>query len=556
MRATILPPWLAVILIALSVHAQDADDQWNTEDLSAAALSQLKKLAVAEDSKNLQSIIVDDFESSPLQPAKRVRLLHDANWIVERSTDHSPAKTTTKLIDELRSLPRGKSHFKIFRIESNGQLFTTLVKVQFDGPMDGGFAQINATWQCQWSSEGDSPPRLKSIRITNFTKVQRMGKPPFVDCTESALGANASYHQQLRHGVDHWMSRIEYKHGIDIGGWQGLAIGDVNGDHLDDLYACQPGGLPNLLYLQKPDGTLSDHSKDAGTDFLDSTHGALMIDVDNDGDQDLAIGVNHGVIIMANNGAGTFKQTGAYPLPAAIPYSLTAADYDNDGNLDLYVCCYNRRAGVNQHLVFARPVPYHDANNGGRNVLLQNVGDGQFKHVTASVGLDQNNRRFSYAAAWEDYDNDGDQDLYVANDFGRNNLYRNNSGRFSDVASECGVEDIAPGMSVTWGDYDNDGLMDIYVSNMFSSAGNRIAFADRFHKDADVKTRATFQRHARGNSLFKNLGNGKFRDVSIVAGADMGRWAWGSTFCDLNNDGREDLLVTNGFITQEDTGDL
>ena len=180
--------------------------------------------------------------------------------------------------------------------------------------------------------------------------------------------------------------------------------------------------------------------------------------------------------------------------------------------------------------------------------------------MTVETGLDVNNRRYSYAASWEDFDSDGDMDLYVANDFGRNNLYRNQlveTGKphFEDVAEQLGVEDISAGMSVTWGDYNNDGLSDIYVSNMFSSAGNRIVYQRQFRPNTS-KSLSSFQRHARGNTLFENNGEGGFRDVSADAGVTMGRWAWGSKFGDLNNDGLLDLYVTNGFITTEDTGDL
>ena len=111
-------------------------------------------------------------------------------------------------------------------------------------------------------------------------------------------------------------------------------------------------------------------------------------------------------------------------------------------------------------------------------------------------------------------------------------------------------------MGVSWGDYNNDGLMDIYVSNMFSSAGNRVAFQRKFRDDDTAETKSMFQRHARGNSLFENAGDGTFRDVSVEAAVTMGRWAWGSVFTDLNNDGWRDLLVTNGLATNEDTGDL
>ena len=176
--------------------------------------------------------------------------------------------------------------------------------------------------------------------------------------------------------------------------------------------------------------------------------------------------------------------------------------------------------------------------------------------MTDETGLDQNNSRFSFEAVWEDYDNDGDLDLYVANDFGRNNLYRNEGGHFDDVAAEAGVEDVASGMSVTWGDYNRDGWMDVYVSNMFSAAGNRVAFHRRFKQQRSDQATADSQRMARGNTLFVNCGDGTFSDLSEEAAVTMGRWAWASKFADLNNDGWQDLVVTNGYITNDDSGDL
>jgi hypothetical protein len=287
----------------------------------------------------------------------------------------------------------------------------------------------------------------------------------------------------------------------------------------------------------------------------------LLVDLDNDLDQDLLLATSDGVLIMSNDGRGSFRVRATNVTPAAHPYSLAAADYDVDGDLDVYVCCYNPRQGINRHLLFARPVPYHDANNGGPNVLLQNDatpadGPWQFSYATHRVGLYENNQRFSYAAAWADYDNDGDLDLYVANDFGRNNLYQNQGGRFRDVAAQADVEDIGPGMSCCWGDYDRDGWLDLYVSNMFSSAGSRITEQPQFQQGADPQTRAAFRRHSRGNTLFHNRQDGTFADVSVDSGVVIGRWAWGSLFADLNNDGWEDLVVANGFITQSDPGDL
>ena len=179
---------------------------------------------------------------------------------------------------------------------------------------------------------------------------------------------------------------------------------------------------------------------------------------------------------------------------------------------------------------------------------MRNDGDDRFVDVTAVVGLDQNNRRFSLIGAWADYDRDGDPDLYVANDFGRNNLYRNDGGTFTDVAAETGTEDQAAGMGVAWADYDADGDFDLYVTNMYSAAGKRVAYQPRFQQGLAPDERSAIQRYSLGNSLFVNE-DGRFRNRSDNAGVRMGRWGWGSIFLDWDNDAQEDLLVPNGFVT-------
>jgi hypothetical protein len=401
---------------------------------------------------------------------------------------------------------------------------------------------------------------LQSLDLLGYEEV-RAPSEAFADATQTAAGGDKAFREQLLFGQDHWMARIEMGMGIDVAGWQGVAIADVDGDGLEDIYVSQPGGLPNRLFLHRPDGTIEDGSAAAGVDWLESTHGSLFADLDNDSDPDLLVGVSDGIIVMENDGGGKFRLAATKLMPAGLAYSMAAADIDQDGDLDFFVCGYTARPGVNRHHLFVHPVPYHDANNGGRNALFRNDGAWRFTDVARSCGLDQHNTRFSFAASWEDYDLDGDLDLYVANDFGRNNLYRNELAqtgrvRFVDVAKESGVLDIAPGMSACWGDYDNDGHADLYVGNMFSSAGNRIAAQPRFQSGADAETRANFLHHASGNSLFKNTGDGKFANVSAALGVAGGRWAWSSKFADLDNDGWQDIVVANGFITQEDTGDL
>jgi hypothetical protein len=403
--------------------------------------------------------------------------------------------------------------------------------------------------------EGEQP-LLTGLTVVDYEEVEQQGSSGrlFSDCTESVFRDVPAYAGQIRPGIHGWLQSIDISVDPDFEGMQGLSLADVNGDGLDDVYLCQGGGLPNRLLLQNRDGSVRDASAHSGLDWMETTRCALFADFDNDGDQDVALSTDDALLLLANDGTARFTERARFP-ELTLGFALAAADDDADGDLDLYVCRHFSEAhkAVGQ---LPNPVPYHDANNGGRNALLRNEGGWQFRDATVETGLDTHNRRWSYAAAWEDYDNDGDMDLYVANDFGRNNLYRNDGGRFVDVAAEAGVEDVASGMSVTWGDFDEDGWMDLYVSNMFSSAGSRITYQGQFQSDASEETKGYYQRLARGNSLFHNQGDGTFRDVSVEAGVTMGRWAWGSRFADLDNDGREDLVVANGYITGDDTGDL
>jgi hypothetical protein len=180
-----------------------------------------------------------------------------------------------------------------------------------------------------------------------------------------------------------------------------------------------------------------------------------------------------------------------------------------------------------------------------------------FKDVTGESGLDVGNVRLSYGCLWEDFDNDGDQDLFIVNDFGPNNYFENDGkGRFVDQSGAPGVRDGGFGMGLTAADFDHDGRYDLHISNMYSGAGNRIARQDWFHADQDAKVRETLLSLARGNTLLKNLGGSAFSDTSEPSGIAMGRWSWASLAVDLNNDSFEDLLVANGFVTGKDPDDL
>lgn len=522
------------------------------DDLAEIVLSQLTVLAPTVGSMRE---VYRDGEISVARPAGR-------NAQLQYTGQGQLASWLRSLIAVPKTARETHLKFKTFGVDLTHDARTT-VRMQLEARFDDRIIQASANWKCRWSNQSvEKLPQLKSLEVTDLERIERsVSTPLFADCTESILGGNESFHEQLAYGLDHWLHRLELYDGIIATSYHGLAVGDVNNDGLDDLYVCQPGGavggLPNRLFIQQPNGKAVDSSADSGVDWLIETHSALFVDLNNDGNQDLVVATVSGLIFAENDGAGHFTLRLHKLTPEAPAISIAAADYDNDGDVDVYACSYGRRAAAD---IMGRPVPYHDANNGARNVLFRNDRDWRFVNITKRVGLEQNNTRFSLACAWEDVDNDGDQDLYVANDFGRNSLYRNDNGRFVDIAAEAKVQDMSAGMSVAWGDYDNNGQMDLYVSNMWSSAGNRIAYQKQFlTPDAKAETLAGFRRHARGNSLFRNISDDRgiqFDDISIPSNTTMGGWAWSSSFADINNDGWEDLIVANGYFTQDDPHDM
>ena len=579
-----------------------ASDSWQSEALTERVNGQLNQLAhviddwvthPAEMREKLRTLLDPRFVGDDLRPLSlataafpggvRVRRMQAPAEAQQGERDRDVAKGAERFGDTLDELlsPLAETSslawhakFKLVHIEladivlpdtessetpvdGHGPTrITTQLRFELTGGGERSSLQQTAAWDCEWTAVGNDPPSLAAARITDFEEVwvDLPSSTWFDDCTYAVMSANRAYREQVLPGIPYWSRRLSREFMTQFG-HNGVAIGDCNGDGWDDVYVCDTGGLPNRLYLHRSDGTVEDVSDDSGVDFLEDSTGALFVDLDNDGDQDLVVASHPFLQFAENNGHGQFTlHAGFYANTDA--YSLSAADVDGDRFVDIYVCGYNARKPDPTTSELPFPLPYNDANNGGRNYLLRNDGRFGFRDVTAEVGLDTNNTRFSLAAAWEDYDRDGDLDLYVANDFGRNCLYRNDQGVFRDVAAEAGVEDQASGMSVSWGDFDRDGWPDIYVSNMFSAAGNRITYQRQFSTGLQNATVAGLQRMARGNTLFRNRGDGTFQDVSESANVTMGRWAWASRFLDVNCDGWDDLIVANGYATNDDTGDL
>ena len=571
-------------LDALLLKAQAANDDFVTEryvDQISDILGRWSSglLGSPQDCAAIERSLLPTFqgrsllvtESQVVRPGRAVEVRQNT---FERET----ALDRSAFLNELRSALSGFSKiltagFQVTRIDASSMPDATSAAghlqtdIRYELVATGqGFyrEQRVGNWQLVWERSSAGEFRVLSWRALDETQ-SRAAHPSYVGVTAAALGGNASYSAQLQHGSDYWRTVLDGASGIDIYGHNGVSVGDIDGDGFDDFYICQPGGLPNRLYRNRRDGTFEDITETAGVGVIENTACALFIDVDNDGRQDLIVVRANGPMLFLNEGGGKFRQKAdafkfATP-PQGTFTGASAADYDCDGWLDIYFCLYVYYQGTDQ---YKYPSPYYDAENGPPNFMMRNNRDGTFRDVTGETGLNANNTRYSFCCGWNDFDRDGWPDLYVVNDFGRKNLYRNNgNGTFTDIAAQAGVEDVGAGMSVCWRDFDNDGQEDLYVGDMWTAAGERISRQDAFKKGAPQNARALYHKHAMGNSLFRNTSHDAsqirdkaFEDQTGTAGVGIGRWAWSSDAWDFDHDGLQDLYITNGMVTGPSRDDL
>ena len=246
-----------------------------------------------------------------------------------------------------------------------------------------------------------------------------------------------------------------------IGPHPGLAVVDIDRDGFDDLYAMARWG-ENMLFRNRGDGTFDEIAATVGLNIESHTAAAVFADFDNDGDADVFLGRTLAPSIYLVNEDGIFVDRSDELIIGPVPKlvtSVNAVDYDGDGLLDLYLSTYGARLiDPGRRLEFmAGYIPEGDRATvtallnsedahliinryGPPNVLLRNLGHGRFEVADQPAALRV--YRNTFQSTWADYDGDGDQDVYVANDFAPNNLFRNDGhGRFTDVTEASGTAD-------------------------------------------------------------------------------------------------------------------
>ena len=347
----------------------------------------------------------------------------------------------------------------------------------------------------------------------------------------------------------------------DVG--SGAAFADYNNDGHIDLYVVNnPGPLHakvtdaspgNVLYRNNGDGTFTDVTEEAGVGDRGYGMGCVFGDYDNDGDLDLYV-TNYGQnVLYRNNSDGTFTDVAEKAGVGDTRWGTGAVfgDYDNDGDLDLYVPNYiehdlDKLAEAQQtSMQYGQSVPRKlnpHSFEPQDNVLYRNNGDGTFTDVTAELSVESPGGR-SLQAIFTDFDLDGDLELYVANDLSPNFLYRNNGdGTFTDVSDASWAADFRGSMGLATGDYDGDGDLDLFMSHWIEQ--ENALYSNMWKEEGAI-----------GGKSSKVEGMQPIHLVDESYGASLGEESlkyvgWGTDLFDYDNDGDLDIFVANGHTFQ------
>ena len=339
----------------------------------------------------------------------------------------------------------------------------------------------------------------------------------------------------------------------------GVASGDINNDGLIDLYFVSNQG-PNKLYLNRGNWQFEDISGQAGVVGTGTwSTGVTMADVNGDGwldiyvsqvgDYKAAKGSNQ---LFINNGDNSFTESAAEYGLDFVGFSTQAAffDYDRDGDLDMYLLNHS----IKNPAVFSDVKNRTDKDELGGDRLYESQlaqGSKSFKDVTDKAGIYSSSLGFGLGVAVSDVNNDGWPDLYISNDFTENDyLYINQqNGSFSEELEQQISHTSRYSMGNEVGDINNDGNTDIITTDMLPSdpAIWQKSVGEDKTEVYDIKLRFGYAHQYVRNTLQANLGNGSFRDVGTYAGLFATDWSWSPLLFDMDNDGWQDVHISNGI---------
>ncbi len=426
------------------------------------------------------------------------------------------------------------------RKENNSAIIRTSIHLSGFGPRGGTLGEHGVV-----ETTFDSENRIMKFELQEHYRIYSATKL-FEDQTQEIIS-------KPFFGEDHFGKLKSSGLGnLDFGG---LSVVDVNRDGLLDIYVCRSG--PNRFYLQKANGSFEEVAAKLGVADAGNGRGVVFADFDGDQRLDLVIAnmkldekTDFPVEIYQQQANGKFRIStlSAFGREYKGAYTqVSVADVTGDGNLDIFI------AGYSAHRDYPDPANHIvEADNGGENLLFINQGKFKFQEEAAKRGIKETD--WSYASGFADPDRDGDMDLYVANDWGKNRFYLNDGqGSFRDIGPETNSNHPGAGMSVLWLDINNDSELDLYVSNMFSNAGNRILPYNTFQ---DPGVRAALETSAAGNVIYLNPKTKKIVDQSSSFHLADGGWSWGATAIDYDLDGDTDIYQSNGYFTGTKTKDL